>query len=328
MLYRLLSLVVVCSFATALMAQPLQQPAPAANNEIAFASDTQAPMFIETLWLKPNHNRVATKRIFADIEKRRPSSLFLLGDVVNLGYSNKQWKPMDVNLAALRNEGIKVDAALGNHEVMGESRKGQRKFQKRFPDHVKTGYVQVVDSVAVILLNSNFNTLNPEENQKQLNWYRQELNRLDSDSSVQFIICCCHHSPYTNSKIVGCSSDVQQKFVPPFLASTKSRLFLSGHSHNFEHYKVSGKDFLVIGGGGGLHQPLNEGKGSLPDEQLTYKPMFHYLTVRRSSGQLQVTSHELNNNFKSFDEGLTFNVQPGYKKPQQDIASTHVQEVK
>jgi hypothetical protein len=324
MLYRLLALLVICTFASSLQAQPPVQPTTSTDKEIAFASDTQAPMFIETLFFKPNHNRQATKDIFRDIEQRHPSSLFLLGDVVNLGYSNKQWKPMDVNLATLRKEGVKVDAAIGNHEVMGETKKGERKFQKRFPDFVKTGYVQVVDSVAVILLNSNFGTLTKEQNEQQLTWYKQELKKLDADSSVQFIISCCHHSPYSNSKIVGSSVEVQNKFVPPFLASVKSRLFLSGHSHNFEHYQVGGKDFLVIGGGGGLHQPLNEGIGSLPDLQVNYKPMFHYLTVRREGRQLQVTSHVLKNDFNSFDTGLTFDVQAGSKEIQHDMAATHL----
>jgi hypothetical protein len=52
-------------------------------------------------------------------------------------------------------------------------------------------------------------------------------------------------------------------------------LFLSGHCHGFEHYKIGGKDFMVIGGGGGLHQPLKQGEGCLPDLASDYKPLFH-----------------------------------------------------
>src|SRR5215213_2539979 len=72
-------------------------PAPPINDTslIAFASDTQAPMLVETIWLKAHHNRAATKMVFNDILSTRAGSLFLLGDVVNLGYSNRQWKPID-----------------------------------------------------------------------------------------------------------------------------------------------------------------------------------------------------------------------------------------
>jgi predicted MPP superfamily phosphohydrolase len=297
------------------------QTIPSASTDttlIAFASDTQAPMFVETLWLKAHHNRQATKKLFSEIGNRQPGSLFLLGDVVNLGYSNKQWKPMDVYLQDLRNKGITVDAILGNHEVMGRSNAGQKKFQQRFPDHVRTGYVEVRDSVAVILLNSNFKKLTKAEDEQQQEWYKNELAKLDADSSIQYIITTCHHSPFTNSKIVGCCKEVQQKFVPAFLQSKKSQLFLSGHCHGFEHYKIGGKDFMVIGGGGGLHQPLNEGTGCLPDLAKDYKPLFHYLTVQRKGGQLQVTSFHLKDDFSGFEKGLEVDI----KKPVDSVLST------
>jgi len=273
---------------------------------LAFASDTQKPMWVETLFLKANHNQEATKEIFSTFAAIRPKALFLLGDVVNLGYSNRQWKAMGGYLKNLRGEGVAVHAALGNHEVMGKAKKGEEKFQAYFPDHVRTGYVNVVDSVAVILLNSNFGKLTAEENEAQVAWYKKTLQALDADSAVQYIITGCHHSPYTNSRIVGCSKDVEQKFVQPFLQSRKSQLFLSGHSHNFEHYQVKGKDFFVIGGGGGLHQPLKSGTDCLPDMCADYKPEFHYLTVKRCADGLLVKSVELKKDFSSFDEGRSF----------------------
>src|SRR3954454_9104813 len=65
------------------------------GKEIIFASDTQAPMWVETLLLKRNNNRLATKDIFDNILTRHPVALYLLGDVVSMGSSNRQWKPMD-----------------------------------------------------------------------------------------------------------------------------------------------------------------------------------------------------------------------------------------
>jgi hypothetical protein len=304
-----------------LLAQQTNETIPSnSSNLIAFASDTQAPMWVETIVLKAHNNRTATKRIFSDIEKRQPGSLFILGDVVNLGYSNRQWKPMDRYLQNLRDKGITVHAALGNHEVMGRSNVGQKKFQQRFPDHVKTGYVQIVDSVAIVLLNSNFGKLSEAENDFQVKWYEETLKRLDADSAIHFIISGCHHSPYTNSKIVGANKDVQEKFVKPFLASEKSRLFLSGHCHGFEHYQREGKDFLVIGGGGGLHQPLNEGAGSLEDLAHDYKPLFHYLTILRNGDKLEVKSYKLTSDFNLFEEGLALGVKKKTIAP--DLAGT------
>jgi predicted MPP superfamily phosphohydrolase len=288
-----------------------QQEMPAAidSNTIAFSSDTQAPMWVETLWLKKTNNKTATQRLFNDIGQRNPGSLFLLGDVVNLGSSNRQWKTMDKYIGSLRSKGIGVYAVLGNHEVMGQSRKGLKKFQTRFPEHAPTGYVEIKDSIAIVLLNSNFGKLTKAEDEAQVRWYKNVLKQLDADPSIQFIISGCHHSPFTNSKIVGPSTDVQERFVPAFLASAKSRLFLSGHCHGFEHYQVKGKDFLVIGGGGGLHQPLKSGEGSMPDLASGYKPLFHYLTIRRKDGALQLTSYKISPDFNGFEEGLSLRVQ-------------------
>ncbi|RYY88954.1 MAG: metallophosphoesterase [Chitinophagaceae bacterium] len=275
------------------------------TTEIAFASDTQAPMFVEKLWLRAHNNRAATKMLFTDMARRRPHALFLLGDVVNLGYSNAQWRPMDRYIASLRERNIPVHAILGNHEVMGRAVAGERKFQQRFPDHVRTGYVQVVDSVAVVLLNSNFKTLTSEEDKEQQRWYADTLKALNADPAVAYIIVSCHHSPYTNSKIVGVSHAVQQRFVPAFLQTSKARLFLSGHSHNYEHFHIGGKDFMVIGGGGGLHQPLRPGSEELSDVANDYKPLFHYLTVKRRKDHLVVTSHQLTGDFSVFEDGRT-----------------------
>ena len=111
------------------------------STEIAFASDTQAPMLIEKLVLKSNHNRRATRMLFDGIVHRHPSSLFLLGDVVSLGYSKKLWRPMDKYLDGCQKEGIPVTAALDNHELLARPKKGLSRFQSNFPNFVNTGYM-------------------------------------------------------------------------------------------------------------------------------------------------------------------------------------------
>ncbi|HUC79974.1 MAG TPA: metallophosphoesterase, partial [Flavisolibacter sp.] len=169
-----------------------------ANHTIAFAADTQAPMFVETILLRKHNNKKATELLFADVLQRNPSAFFLLGDLVNLGYSNRQWKPIDRYVDALRKKEIPVHAILGNHEVMGRPREGMRKFQQRFPDHQPTGYTVCQKNVAVVLVNSNFSTLSVNEEVSQTLWYKSTLERLDEDNSIDFVITGCHHSPYTN----------------------------------------------------------------------------------------------------------------------------------
>jgi hypothetical protein len=61
---------------------------------------------------------------------------------------------------------------------------------------------------------------------------------------------------------------------------------------------------MVIGGGGGLHQPLKMGKDILPELATDYKPLFHYLTVKREEGGLKLTSYRIDEKFKDFEEGF------------------------
>jgi hypothetical protein len=281
--------------------QKLEQVAE--RKEIAFVSDTQAPLWVENIFLKSNHNREATGLIFQDIIKNKPKALFILGDVVSLGYRDAKWKNIDKYLETCRENGIEFHALLGNHDVMGRPRKGELNFQKRFPDHVRTGYISIVDSIAVVMVNSNFGKLTPAEIELQQKWYETTLRNLDEDPKVKVTIVTCHHAPYSNSKLVGSSKPVQEHFVPAFLSSKKAELFITGHSHTFEHFKNKGKDFLVIGGGGGLHQPLN---GFLEDTALKYKPMFHYLTVLRTGDVVHVISHFLKDDFSGFDKTYEF----------------------
>jgi UDP-2,3-diacylglucosamine pyrophosphatase LpxH len=264
-------------------------------------------MLVEKLFLKPNNNLKATASIFDAILLQKPTNLYMLGDVVGLGSSNRKWKKVDQFLDSSRKGGTSVCGLLGNHEVMGRRKKGERNFQKRFPMNVNTGYVSISDSIAVVLLNSNFSALSAAEETRQQEWYKATLNELDANDSIKAIIVCCHHAPYTNSKIVKCCSKVQGQFVPEYIQSKKAQLFITGHSHNFEHFKMKGKDFLVIGGGGGLHQPLRNIDKSLADLAVDYKPDFHYLSVKRVAENLIVTSHFLKTDFAGFDTGISFN---------------------
>lgn len=283
---------------------------PVANKNIDFVSDTQQPMLVEKIVLKSTHNIKATSLVFADIIKSNPQSVYMLGDIVSLGYSNHKWKKVDQFLTDCRKENTMVCGLLGNHDVMGRRKKGERNFDKRFPQNSRTGYVSITDSVAVILLNSNFNTLSTTDKQKQDDWYQQTLNTLDTNIAIKAVIVTCHHAPFSNSKIVGSSNSVQQNFVMPYLRSKKAQLFITGHSHNFEHFNLMGKDFLVIGGGGGLHQPIKIANKNLPDLAANYKPLFHYLSVNRIDSVLKVTSHFLDNKFSDFNVGHTFTTSP------------------
>ncbi len=279
-----------------------------AHGEIVFISDTQQPMALEEVRLHPNHNLKATSLLLADILKQKPLTIYMLGDVVAVGSSNHKWSAIDRFIDTCRKNNITVHALLGNHDIMWSRRKGEINFQHRFPDNVDTGYVSITDSIAIVLLNSNFKKLSAIEIDKQERWYTSTLDSLNTNSAIQTIIVSCHHAPYSNSRIVGSSSPVQHYFVPAFIRTAKCSLFITGHAHAFEHFKYSGKNFLVIGGGGGLHQPLDTSARRIPDIAFNYKPMFHYLSLQRQGDKLLLTSHFLKPDFSGIEKGYSFEI--------------------
>ncbi|MEI6265309.1 MAG: metallophosphoesterase [Sphingobacteriia bacterium] len=273
---------------------------------IALVSDTQAPLGVEKIYLKSNNNTLATKKIFENIVQQKPTNLFILGDVVSIGSKEKKWKEMDGYLTNLRSQGTVVTALLGNHDVMLDTKKGENAFKKRFPDEVNTGFYKIIDSIGFVLLNSNFKKLSKEQLAAQDLFYANTLNQLDKDSTVKMVIVTCHHAPYSNSKIVGSNTNVQEKLIPLFIQSKKAKLFITGHAHDFEHFNIEGKDFLTIGGGGGIHQPLRKKEDRRIALSDGYEPEFHYLTVQRIKNELSITSRYLTTDFSEFKNGYHF----------------------
>ncbi|WP_118973266.1 metallophosphoesterase family protein [Taibaiella koreensis] len=278
------------------------------NDTLVFVSDTQAPLFVERLIHRTPFNRTATGLIFDDILRKQPQIVFLLGDVVAAGSKPARWTGVDHFLDSMRKDGSQVWACLGNHEYLYNARSGVNAFQKRFPQHNKTGYYIIKDSVAILLLNSNFSRLSTAEQEQQARFYTRTLAALDHNDSVKVIIVACHHAPYSNSKVVGSNLKVRTLFAAPFIKTAKGMLFLSGHSHNFEHFKTGGKTFLVIGGGGGIRQRLNTGAGRIECEDDDCHPAFHYLMVKRNADTLLVTCRALKDDLSGFGNILSFTV--------------------
>ena len=223
------------------------------------------------------------------IIKESPRAVIHLGDLVSLGFWNNDWEEIDMFVDSLRSKNTNFYPILGNHELLFFSCSGGENFLERFPFALKTGYSVTLDSLGIILLNSNFSYLNNHEIDQQNEWYQKELLRMEKDSTISSIIVGTHYPPFTNSKIVNPSKEVLQNFVPSFIASNKCKIFLSGHCHAFEHFKYEGKDFLVIGGGGGLQQPLFVGDESkwvdIYDSESTIRK-FHFAELTIKDGLL------------------------------------------
>ncbi len=298
---------VACILALPVLPTHAQQVA--AGPEIVLLADTQAPFRVEKVLYGDHRNEVATAKIFADIIQRKPAALLLLGDVVAAGYQESRWLKIDNWLDSLRKQDVQVTGLMGNHDLWISASKGEEAFRKRFPDMVSTGFVKLVDSIAFVMLNSNFRQLSAQQMVYQDSFYRRTLVELDRDVAVKLVIVCCHHAPYSNSQVVGSNKQVQERFVQPFMLSVKAKLFVTGHAHDFEHFRIGGKDFLTIGGGGGVHHPLNKGAGRIRSASDFYDPEFHYLLLQRNGASLDLVSRRLLPGLTGFENAYRFTVQ-------------------
>jgi len=277
-----------------------------------FVSDTQSPLWFETLRSKADGNEAATERILIAMSHDAPAvAAFHLGDFTALGSFSSYWRRFDEQAAPLGKAGIPLYPAFGNHDYMPFGSRGRRNLVARFPFMGPPWYVTRVDSIAVVILNSNFAHLSGVETEAQQRWYEESLDTLDRDTSVTLIMVACHHPPYTNSKVIDPSAEVQKVFVPPFIQSHKARVFLSGHTHAFEHFHVSGKDFLVMGGGGGLLHTLRQRKAQRQRDQYPHdsaRGFFHYLRCTSVRDALAMSVVRLSADKSSFDVTYTLSV--------------------
>ncbi len=262
------------------------------DSSLIFVSDTQTPLFFETLVLRTDNNEEATRRIFRAIAADTScAAVFHLGDIVSMGWSYRSWGSFDDQAAPLLRTHRPFYPTLGNHEYMLWGPTGRDFFADRYPAIAAGWYAKQISGFGVVILNSNFAHLSPGEQETQDRWYESQLRIFDDDTTVAAVIVACHHSPYTNSTVVDPSVEVQQHFVPRFLHSAKARIFLSGHAHAAEHFQIGDKDFVVLGGGGGLLHPLWTGKDRRWTDLFPHegnRSQFHYVRVQQQPDSILV----------------------------------------
>lgn len=269
------------------------------NNSIIFISDIQEPLTLEKLWLEEYKNKEATEALIVDIPSIGSKNLFFLGDMVPTA-SNNSWENIDKHLNFIKKCGMSIFATPGNHEYMSLIN-NIKQFEIRFPDSNLDGYFHVIDSIAIVVVNSY--GLNDKKNNTRIQTYSDWIKSLEKDKSIKLIIVATHYSPFTNSKIVDPSEEVQTKLLPDFFSSEKTKLFISGHSHNLEYFTKESKHFFVIGGGGGLHQGvLKKEKRKWHDMiEEDAKPLYFYVIVQRKGDNLKLIVRGIKKDFKFFE---------------------------
>jgi 3',5'-cyclic AMP phosphodiesterase CpdA len=219
------------------------------KNSFLVVGDTQSTSRWE-FWRE--RNQTEREQIATEIAERNPAFVLHLGDLTRRGSSEKHWQEFDRLHQSAREKRIPYFPIPGNHELYGNDAKALENYFRRFPHlEEKRWYSFSWKNVALIMTDSNFSSLTEEENERQVKWYRAEMERFEEETGIDHVIACSHEPPFTNSRVVGPNKKVQKQFAEPFLRYRKTRFFLSGHSHSYERFPVQDKMFVASGGGGG-----------------------------------------------------------------------------
>jgi len=259
----------------------------ATKNYFIIVGDTQGTSHWE-FWRERNDGE--RKLIIDEITRREPAFVIHLGDLTTRGSSGKHWQEFDDMHKEFREKKIPYFPILGNHELYGNDKKALQNFFERFPylDR-RRWYSFIWKNVGFILVDSNFSDLTKEQIGEQSRWYLGELEKLEKNAKIDFIIVCCHEPPFTNSRVVSDNEKVKVYFADPFLRFQKTRLFFSGHSHSYERFQRDVKFFVVSGGGGGPRHKVMTDPRTQRHRDLFLGPelrFFHFCEIENHNDNL------------------------------------------
>lgn len=227
-------------------------------------------------------NANARQQVIDQIGAEAPAFLVSTGDFVFRGFHAEDWTYFDRAIKPLRDRGIQIFPAIGNHEVgpfpnlwgpavfkeiekdteRHIASRGLENYYKEFPNiSYKPWYSVRYANCYFLILDSELaddqsNAASAQEQvqeQVQDQWIRTQLDSIPSD--VDYVFVALHRPPYT------ALTDAVHKPRPTQIALSKlvearqqnSRahiIVIAGHVHNYERFQHNGVAYIVSGGGG------------------------------------------------------------------------------
>jgi predicted MPP superfamily phosphohydrolase len=219
-------------------------------------------------------NAKARQEIIDQIANESPAFLVTTGDFVFRGFHAEDWSYFEKAIKPLRDRGVRIFPAIGNHEVgpfppLKNSKfkpfqeiekdskeliasRGLENYYKEFPSiSQKRWYSVRYANCYFLILDSELD--DEPTNAAQEQWIKAQLNSMPPE--IDYIFVALHRPPYT------ALTDAVHKPRPPQIALSQlleerqpgSRahiIVVAGHVHNYERYQHNGVAYIVSGGGG------------------------------------------------------------------------------
>lgn len=283
-----LSLSATLTFTPAQSVKPAHKPLPVAQ---ASAQNAKASWFLlgDTGSAMSGQFEVAAR--MTEVASKKPVNAMIIagdvvyenGDVAKLGEARfkKPYQP-------LRQKGVEVWTALGNHDIDSGHGEEAMKFYGMPSRYYTKTLGQLPNTqperrplVDFFVIDSN--TFNNDAVQQA--WLKKAL--ADSHSRWKFVVG--HHPIYSSGKH-GLNQGLQ-KTLQPVLEKYKVTAYVAGHDHDYERFQAkNGVAYFVTGGGGAV---VREAKKIEPGS-LKFKAAYHFLYFTATPKQVSMEAIDKN----------------------------------
>jgi hypothetical protein len=216
----------------------------------------------------------ARRQIINQIATENPAFLVATGDFVFRGFHSEDWTYFDKGIKPVRDRGIQIFPAIGNHEVgpfppLKNSKfkpfqeiekdtkeliasRGLENYYREFPSIAQKRWYSVrYANCYFLILDSELD--DEKSNAAQEQWIKAQLDSIPGD--IDYIFAVLHRPPYTALTDEVHKPRPQQVALSKLLEERQQNgrahiIVIAGHVHNYERYQHNGVAYIVSGGGG------------------------------------------------------------------------------
>lgn len=208
-------------------------------------------LIADTQELHNQHERTA--QLLADLLQRYPQTEFVInaGDIVDKG-TDEQWQAYRAIAEKFYTYRLPIVPVLGNHEYFeDETANGFAKVYAT--ESTKQGYYFIdVGPARLIVLNSNIDRMNEDEQKAQTAWLKETL--ASSQFAGKSVVVTYHHPAFATG-IANIFMPAPPRYIKkhwlPLFKQFSVKLVLNGHEHVYDRLTIDNIRFLNAGPAGG-----------------------------------------------------------------------------
>jgi len=253
-------------------------------------------------------NATARQQVIDQIGAEAPAFVVSTGDFVFRGFHAEDWTYFNKVIQPLRDRGIVIYPAIGNHEVgpfpnlWGPkvfkeiendthehiAERGLRNYYKQFPAiSQKRWYSVRYANCYFLILDSEL--MDDASNAAQDQWLKTQLDSIPA--GIDFVFVTLHRAPYTAFTDPVHRPGPRQVALARMLETRQPGshahiIVISGHVHNYERYRHNGVDYIVSGGGGAAQDKFKRAADDLYPHNTLYgkndpadEDQYHYCVI-------------------------------------------------